>query len=501
MVLPGALWRLPVRGMIVRFPGGCARLQDGDSFLPPADAIPRVRRTGIACAALIILSVCSALAPTASPAVQLEKLRDLSVQTPKSTVVKFPHVTLTIPSIASVAPAGCVKTGTTVTLTGANFGAPKPAGYSLAIQVGTSPAVPVTESNWSSTSIAFGVPSGLAAGSTFKAGILSGGAFIASTQLTTCAATPSIKVSTAQKLGDKVIQGKVFEKVPIPVPVDAGNQPADPGGPPELTSISPPDCVNAGVLATATGVNLGSSKQSSGLSLGIQIDDGPFSEVMESSWSMSSVSFVVPSAALLTGWFALGFIYQGEFYAQLYVLSCEGYSGGDGFTYEGGSYEDYGSYDAGVSDAGSSTVAAPKGARMLNSGAVDVAIPPAPVPEAPVVEPPAPGQRVVGGKLLAMKALVRRGLYKVNKECDLYDPHCACCRKDDSVCLEKESENEDGSSTWAVRWKAGAKTADGRGVYAARSAEEDVESVTELRCEPIGGGAGSSAGLARVKCR
>lgn len=490
-------------GMSVRLFCGFTRQPAEDGNLPPARDTPRVRRTGIAFVALVILSGFSAPAPAA----QFEKSRDLPVQIPKSTIVKFQHVALTVPSIASVAPTGCVKAGTVMTLAGANFGAPKPAGYSLAIQVGTSPAVPVTETSWSATSITFTIPGGLPAGSAFKAGILSGGAFVASTQLSACAASLSLKVSTAQKLAEKVIQGKVVERVPLPVPVVPGNQPADPVGPPELISISPPDCVNGGSLATVTGVNLGSSKQSAGFSLGIQIDDGAFSEVKESTWSSTSASFVVPATALLTGWFALGFIYQGDFYAQLYVVSCDAYAGGDGYSYEGGSYEDYGSsedhgsYDAGAPDAGGNTVAAPKGARMLRSGGVDIAIAPAPVPEARVVEPPQPGQRAVGGKLLAMKALVRRGLYKVNKECDLYDPHCPCCRKDDSVCLEKQSDNEDGTSTWVVRWKTGAKTANGQGVYGARSAEEDVEAVTELRCVPIGGAAEGSAGVARMKYR
>jgi hypothetical protein len=100
-----------------------------------------------------------------------------------------------------------------------------------------------------------------------------------------------------------------------------------------------------------------------------------------------------------------------------------------------------------------------------------------------------------------MKSLAKRGLYKVNKECDLYDPQCPCCRKDDSVCLEKERDNEDGGSTWLVRWKNEAKTYDGQGLYTARSAEDDLEAVTELQCEPAASGAEASAGVATLNCR
>ena len=256
--------------------------------------------------------------------------------------------------------------------------------------------------------------------------------------------------------------------------------------------------MRVGQTATATGANLGSSGQAAGFSLGYQVEyEGPAFE-LETAWSQAGIGFTVPPGVEPAGGLYLGIIYEGTFYFQVYAPLCgHGSGGGDGGSYSGDG-------DGGSPDPGGGAVNGPKGARALAPGGVTIQIEPSPASAASVPGQPQPASRAVGGKLLAMKALAGRGLRKLNKECDVYDRHCPCCRVDDSVCLEKESDNQDGTSTWVVRWKAGAKTADGRGDYVARSAEDDLEAVTGLQCEPAAGGAhdaGGGAGVATLTCR
>lgn len=461
---------------------------------------------------LPVLAFLAVLAPASVSQALLSKPLPPQVQKPPvemKTNLQF----YLAPKITTVTPQTCVrasegtKLGDKVTLDGFNFGFPKPAGYSLAVQpAGSLTKTPVTESSWSATSISFNVPVGLAAGSTFTAGILKDGAFVASAQLSVCARTLAKKNPTLQLAVEKILpqstakaRSPVFKRSMVAIP------PSTPGGPPEITSVSPPDCVDVGSTATAYGVNLGTTKLAAGFSLGYQANnEPPTGEINESTWSPTSVSFIVPPEAGIGGWFALGIIFESNFYAQQYVSICGAYTGQSG-GYSGGGYDSGGGYysgDYGDQGTGGGGAAGPKGARRLGPGGVDVQIAPAPPPAEPAQEQPQqPGRPAVGGKLLAMKALAGRGLRKVNKECDLFDPRCPCCRKDDSVCLEKESDNEDGTSIWVVSWKQGAKTADGQGIYAAQNAEEDVEAVTGLQCESAAGGTEGSTGVATLNCR
>jgi hypothetical protein len=449
------------------------------------------------------------------------------------------------PVIASVAPTGCIKPGVTVTLTGSQFGADPSGGYRLAILLGSPPLKDITATTWSPTKITFTLPAtlGIAAGSAFTLGLRSGAAFVASLPLTLCAAIeekvlvgaiklpsnaslnavqtaktppPAVRKRKPKKArktraGKTIVAGKIIGgRASAFAGLWSRARNDDAGGPPAIDSVVPADCVNVGSAATAVGVNLGTSSSASGLSLAIQVDEAQPIGVAASSWSPTGIGFVVPPQAGELGWFALGMVYQGEFFPQVYVYTCDAY-GGDSWGYDyggdyGGDYGDYGGdYEYGDEGAptGAAPAAVPKGARALAAGAVNIQVAPAPVPAAGTVESPPPaGKRVVGGKLLAMKALAGRGLRKVNKECDLFDANCPCCRKDDSVCLEKQGDSEDGSSTWVVRWRLGATTADGAGAYGARSAELDVEAVTGLQCDPAASGSEQDGfSTATLNCR
>lgn len=490
----------------------------GAPFLP-VSAARGAREPRTTPAALAILPVLAFLAvlvtATASQALLSQPL-PLQLQKPAAEIKTRQPLSLP-PKITTVTPQRCVKAGEgtrpgdKVTLEGSNFGFPKPAGYSLAVQpAGSLVRTPVTETGWTATSITFNVPSGLAAESTFTVGILSGTTFFSPVQLTVCAKSRSSIAPGIVLPGAKTIPqvsatasnlsrrpGTLGQLSPLP------GQPPPPAGPPEITSISPSACVEPGGLATAYGVNLGANKLAAGFSLGYQVgNEPPTVEINESSWSPSSVSFSVPPGAATGGWFALGIIYEGVFYAQQYVSICGASTGQGGGYYGGGNYGGgYYGGDYGPQESWGGPVAVPKGARRLGPGGVDVQVAPAPTPDETTQEQPQqPGRRAVGGKLLAMKALAGRGLRKVNKECDLFEPRCPCCRKDDSVCLEKESENEDGTSLWVVFWKPGAVTLDGQGAYGAQNAEDDVEAVTGLQCEPVVDG-NDGTGSAKFNCR
>ena len=412
-----------------------AGLRDG--VFPPERTV-QLRCAGIALAALAIL------APAAA---QAEAAKTIRAQPPRSAQPAVMQIQKPPAVITSVTPTGCVKIGTRVTIAGSNFGAPKPAGSSLAVKVGAGDPTAFTEISWNSTEIVFTVPeaAGLVAGSPFWLGILSGEAFGPKIELRLCAAEllqlqkPQANVVVEQPVAPapkpaatktpaknmtkkKIVPGRI-KGARIPYHPGTGSQSGDSAGAPELLSTTPADCVSAGGLLTVDGVNLGTTKQSAGLALGIQLDDGSFSEIAETYWSPTIVRFIVPPAALLTGWFTLGIIYQSEFYPQLYVISCDYATGEGDYWYDDGSWYDSGSYDEGATEVPVEPVApAPKGARMLRPGGVDITIAPPPAQETAVPEPPpAAGKRVVGVKLLAMKSLGKRGLYKVNKECDLFD--------------------------------------------------------------------------------
>lgn len=265
----------------------------------------------------------------------------------------------------------------------------------------------------------------------------------------------------------------------------------DPNAAPEITAVTPVDCVTVGDLATAGGANLGSSRQAAGFALGIQVNDGTPFEIAASSWSPTAVGFTVPPAAGAADWFALGIIYESQFYPQQYVSICSASPGGGGGGYE----------SPGAAEPAQPAVSAPKGARLLGPGGVDVTVAPPPAAEAPPAQPQQPGRPAIGGKQLAMKALAKRGLRKVDKECDLFAPHCPCCREGGAVCLEKQGDNEDGTSTWVVRWREAATAVDGTTAYDARAAEEDVEAVTALACEIGDGEAADDGRVARLYCR
>lgn len=467
----------------------------------PVSAARLARCPGTTPAGLAFLSVLAflaVLAPATASQAQVSKPLPLQMQQP----IYF------APKIATVTPQTCVragegaKLGDKVTLEGSNFGFPKPASYSLAVQpAGGSIKTPVTESSWTATSITFNVPAGLAAG-TFTVGILSGGVFVAQAQVTVCAKIQAKNPPAIRLAGERILPESTAKARSSSYRGSvAAIQPSGPGGPPEITSVSPSDCMTVGHTATANGVNLGTDKLAAGFSLGYQANNElPTREimVMDSDWSPTSIRFIVPPEAGAGGWFALGIIFDSTFYAQQYVAICGAHSGQSGYSGSGG--YDYSSGE--FQDTGTGSVAGPKGARRLGPGGVDVQIEPSPASgETAQERPQQPGKRAVGGKLLAMKALAGRGLHKVNKECDLYEPHCPCCRKDDSVCLEKESDNEDGTSIWMVSWKPEAKTVDGQEVYAAGNAEDDVEAVTGLQCESVSGGAEGSTGGATLNCR
>lgn len=464
----------------------------GDMSYPLCIAEP-ARHLRINPAVLSFLTILAVLAPVAVSQALTSRPLPLQMQ-PQQINVRVKQPILLAPQITTVTPQTCVRAaegtrrGEEVTLGGSNFGSPRPAASTLAVQPAGGTIKPVTERIWTSTSITFSVPAGLAAGSKFTVGILNAGAFAASTQLTVCARNPAVKAPA-------VVQRTKTPFIRQFVVVPPASEPS--AGPPEITSVSPADCVKVGKTATASGVNLGTSKIAAGFSLGYQaVNEPPTREIAESSWSPTSVSFIVPEDAGVGGWFALGIIFESNFYAQQYVSICGAYSGQGG--YYGGDYYDSGDY--GYQDSwGGAPV--PKGARVLGPGGVDIQIEPFSVPETAGEQPPQSGRRVVGGKLLAMKALASKGLRKVNKECDLYDPHCPCCRKDDSVCLEKESDAENGTSVWVAHWKRGAKTVDGQSVYDAQTAEEDVEAVTGLQCDAVVGGDAGSADGAKLNCR
>lgn len=410
------------------------------------------------------------------------------------------------PRITSVFPLPCVMAGADVTLGGSDFGSSNPADYTLALQTAGGHTMPVADPVWKSTSISFKVPAEFEAGSSFTAGVFSGGALLTSAPISVCSAAKAL-TKRATRVAGTSARTDNFKGKKLPAykglgaamkPDDPGAQPADTGWPPAITSISPLDCVNAEDLATAYGVNLGTSRQSAGFSIDIQIDGGTPSPIKDSDWSPTSVGFIVPPEAEAAGWFVLGITFESEFYAQQSVGFCNAFGGMADY-----GYYDYGSQDYGGSPGSEESPAAgPKGARLLGAAGVNVQVQPPPTLEETAPEQlPQPGKRAVGGKLLAMKSLARRGLYKVNRECDLYDPQCPCCRKDDLVCLEKQSDSEAGDSTWVVRWKNGAKTADNQTFYTARSAEDDLEAVTKLQCEPAGSGTEGSAGNATLICR
>jgi len=486
-------------GTIVRCMTGFILPAAGEELSHPVSAAGSPRCVRITPLALAFLA---ALAPaTISQALESKPLPLQLQKQPISVTLK--QQLFLAPKITKVTPQTCVraglgaKLGAEVTLGGSNFGSPKPAGYTLAVQPAGGNVKAITERSWSSTSITFNVPAGLAAGSTFTAGILSGGGFVASSKLTVCAKTRTINARAATLAREQVLPDAGLQiRSPALRQFKAASPPSDPGGgPPEITSVSPAACVTVGKTATAFGVNLGTSKLAAGFSLGYQaLYEPPTREIAESTWSPTSVSFIVPAEAGAGGWFALGIIYEAIFYAQQYVMICGANTGQSG-NY-GGDYDYQDSWGS---------AATPKGARVLGRGAVDIQIESSPVPAETAPSQPSqpsqPGRPVVGGKLLAMKALAGRGLRKVNRECDLFDPHCPCCRKDDSVCLEKESDDENGSSVWVVSWKSGAKTADGQGVYDAHAAEDDVEAVTRLQCDSVAGGDAGSAGGAKLNCR
>lgn len=448
----------------------------------PSNQTRRARSPGITPSLLALLAFLAALAPATTS--QALSSKSIQLQEPQAGVTARQPIHLA-PKIATVTPQTCVRPGDAVTLGGSNFGFPKPAASTLAVQpAGGITLITVTERSWSSTGITFDVPAGLAPESAFTAGIISGGAFIASIQLTVC---PKFRAPNTRERSS-------FSRETL-----LGIRPIEPGGVPEITSVSPLECVTVGLTATANGVNLGATKLAAGFSLGYQANNKlPTREILESSWSPTGVSFIVPPEAGSGGWFALGIILDSVFYPQQYVSICGANPGRSGSHGSGG-------YDGGADgfqDPGGEATAGPKGARKLGPGAVDIQIEPPPPPDETAPEQPQQqGKPAVGGKVLAMRALAGRGLHKVNKGCDLYDPHCPCCRKDNSVCLEKESAGEDGTSLWVVSWKQGAKTVDGHGVYDARSAEGDVEAVTGLQCDSVAGKDERSAGRATLNCR
>jgi len=459
--------------------------------------------------------------PVGAPQITTETPKVSSPLTRKSAGATLTKTSqLLTPKITSVTPSPCVRAGKTATLNLSNFGSTKPEGASLVVKTKGGSATTVADASWSSSGVSFTVPASLAAGSSFTAEVFSGGAAVVSASLQVCPMARTRKKTATRVTGKRVAPVK-FKAKRLPArrglgsglklsDGDSETQPADSGWPPEITSVSSSDCVDVGAWVTAFGVNLGTSKQNAGFLLATQVDGGATVPTTDKDWSPTSIKFVVPQGAESAGWFALGIVFESEFYPQQYVWLCSAYSGEEGsddYSYESGDF-DSGGYESGGQDYGDSQHsgnyqgaggnAGPKGARRLGPGVVNIQIEPSP---APAPEPPPSGKRAVGGKLLAMKALVTRGLIKVNKECDLYDPHCPCCRKDDSVCLEKESDNENGSSAWVVRWKAGAKSADGSGPYNGRSAEDDLEAVTGLQCEPAGGAAAGSSGIATLVCR
>ena len=320
-----------------------------------------------------LLAFLVALAPAAPAQALLSKSPPIQVQKPQVQTKSKQPLALA-PKITTVTPQTCVKAGQgtklgdKVTLDGSNFGFPKPAGYTLVVQpAGSLTRTPVPVTSWTATSITFNVPSGLAAESNFTVGILSGTSFFSPTQLTVCARiqlkrVPGVMPARETSSPDVVLRARS----PYIRQFEAVNPPSDPGGgPPEITSVSPADCVKVGSTATAHGVNLGPTKLAAGFSLGYQaVYEPPTVEINESTWSPTSVSFTVPPGAGVGGWFALGIIFESEFYAQQFVSICGAYTG-QGGGYYGGGY-DGGDYD--YQDSGDGYVAGPKGARRLGPG-------------------------------------------------------------------------------------------------------------------------------------
>jgi hypothetical protein len=388
------------------------------------------------------------------------------------------------PRIDAVDPTGCVRPGGLVTLTGANFGEPKPAALSLAVQPRNGAVKTVAEKSWSASAICFTLPiaAGIAAGSTFTAGIVRDGEFVVSVELAACAAPPA-RTPEAFRFPGRVPTAEVLS----------------PGV--KVGAVSPAGCVAVGKRLTATGTGFGPTQPAAGFTLALRTAEGGVIELAPASWSPTAIVFVVPAAAGGTSWLTLGTLAGGGFTPQLDLAPCGGGSGAPGGWVGGGS-ESYGGVgteggDAspgGAAGSGAPAAGGPKGSRLLTT-------------QAPVITPeqtPAgdatagTGSRAVGGKVLAMRALARRGLVKVNQECDLLAAACPCCRKDGSVCFEREADNEDGTSRWRVRWKEGAKRFDGKGPYGARDAREDVQEVTGLQCELA---KGDAAGVAVLGCR
>lgn len=469
---------------------------------------------------VIALAILAILAPGAA---QAQAGKSVAPRTSAPASLRPATPLLAIPAITEVTPTGCVRIGTPVRLTGKSFGAAKPAAYTLSLQPDNGARTVVNQHTWASTLITFEIPEapGLKPGVHFTAGIHNGTSFLAGASVTMslCPAVTTMTTAGKQDASSsstrlkrptkarKAMPGRVARhRIPIEALSGGGNQPGGDAGYPEITAISSAsspasaECLSVGEQATAHGANLGISSAASSLLLGLRsYEEPPTTPIGHTTWSPTSISFLVPPEAGLADWFALGLVYEGTFYPQLYLWNCSSYSGEDVSDYGGYGYDsDEDTSEDGYQGTGA---AGPKGARMLSPGAVDVQINAPPPSESAAAEPPPSGKRAVGGKILALKALSRIGLRKVNKECDILDPHCPCCRKDGTVCLEKVNDNDDGTSIWAVRWKAGAKTLDGRGAYLPRSAEDDVEAVTGLQCDLITHEAEGSAGVATLRCR